>query len=168
MVATPLRKEESTATDASYIRWLNVEPMIAMPPRPKEFSSCKNHSAAVTGNFHLFCRSSLSIFASDAPTDKQLIDVAGDRATLLAVAIRARVVGLTPISRVANMVNRCSKAGCKRQQRNTGALRTYQHFKKLPMQLFCVPYAKEIGFLLQCEFVNEAVKRCTTNPIGGI
>jgi hypothetical protein len=45
--------------------------------------SWKNRSAAVTGNFHLLCRSSSLTFArtrqltSDAPTDKQLIDVAG-------------------------------------------------------------------------------------------
>ena len=32
-VVLPTRKEESTATDASHTRWLNVKSLVAMPPR---------------------------------------------------------------------------------------------------------------------------------------
>ena len=36
MVAIPPRKEASTATDASKTRWLNVKSLVAMPPRKEE------------------------------------------------------------------------------------------------------------------------------------
>ena len=67
------------------------------------------------------------------------------------------------------MVKHCSKAGCERQQRNTGALRKHQQFKKMPVQLLCVPHAKEIGHRCFADSLAECeADGCTATPIGGI